>query len=146
MRYRKLSPTGDYVFGNGQADFWRDVPDAVAQAAYTRLQLWLGQWFLNTADGTPYQTQVLGKYTGSTRDAAIRARILGTQGLTSIDAYASQVDRDTRAFSVQATVTTTYSASQIRVQVEGLKPPPPSQLFWDDPSLNWDDPQLSWPS
>jgi hypothetical protein len=117
MRYRKLDANGDMVFGRQQADFWRDVPDAPAQAVWTRLQLYLGDWFLDTSDGTPWRTQVLGKYTGSTRDPAIQARTLGTQNVTAIHAYASQVNRDTRVFNVQMTIDTLYGQANVSVQL-----------------------------
>ena len=74
----------------------------------TRLELFLGEWFLDTSAGTPYLTKVLGKYTESTRDATLRSRILGTTGVKSLLAYGSQLNRDTRIFSVQATVDTIY--------------------------------------
>jgi hypothetical protein len=108
MRYRKLDANGDRIFGHQQSDFWRDVPDAPAQAVVTRLHMELGEWFLDVTDGTPWKTRVLGKYTGSTRDPTIRSRILGTQGVTGISDYSSNLDRDTRAFSANATVDTQY--------------------------------------
>jgi hypothetical protein len=108
MRLRKMDSAGDMQFGSGQNNFWRDVPDAPGQLAQTRMALWLGQWFLNVTDGTPWLTKVLGKYTGSTRDAAIQARILGTTGVKSILAYASQLNRDTRVWDVQCTIDTIY--------------------------------------
>ena len=108
MRYRKLDANYDMVFGHGQADFWRDQPEAPAQACLTRLSLWLGEWFLNPADGTPYATKVLGKFTTSTRDPVLRARISGTPGVKSIVSYGSQVNHDTREFNVQATIDTIY--------------------------------------
>lgn len=110
MRVRKVDETGDMVFGRSQADYWRDVPEAVAQVAQSRLELFQGEWFLDLSDGTPWRTQVLGKFTGSTRDMVIRARLLGTPGLESLDAYSSAVDRDSRAFSASAAITTQYGA------------------------------------
>lgn len=111
MRYRKLSPTGDYVFGHQQADFWINVPDAVAQAVETRLRMALGEWWLDTTDGTPWLQSVLQNNTQATRDPALQNRILGTTGLSGIDSYASQVVG--RAFSVQATVDTIYGAATV---------------------------------
>lgn len=113
MRYRKLDADGDMVFGGGQAAFWRDQPEAVAQAVKTRLAMRLGEWFLDTSAGTPWNTKVLGKFTAPTRDATIRARILRTTGVTSIDAYASTFDPNTRRFSASATISTVYGKATI---------------------------------
>lgn len=113
MRYRKLDENGDMRFGRGASDFWRDVPEAPAQAVKTRLCLRLGEWFLDTTDGTPYATQILGKHTSGTRDAAIRERIVGTQGVTSLDAYSSTFDPNTRSFTVSATISTAYGATTV---------------------------------
>jgi hypothetical protein len=113
MRLRMQDANGDRLFGQGQANFWINVPDAAGQLAQTRMALWLGQWFLNTPDGTPWLTKVLGKYKGSTRDAAIQARILGTPGVKAILAYASQLNRDTRVWNVQATIDTTFGQIKI---------------------------------
>lgn len=113
MRYRALSPSGDYTFGQGRANFLVNSPATVAQAVLTRLLLLQGEWFLDTSDGTPYATQVLGTGTQATRDQAIKSRVLDTQGVTGIVAYASQVNADTRGFSVQMTIDTTYGQTQV---------------------------------
>jgi len=113
MRYRKLSATGDYVFGGQQADFYKDVPEAVGQAVLTRLRLLRGEWFLDNAEGMPWNTEVLGKYTNGTYDAAIRQRILGTQGVLQITEYSSSVDTEKRALSVTATISTIYGPTTV---------------------------------
>lgn len=113
MRYRKLSATGDYVFGGQQADFYKDVPEAVGQAALTRLRLLRGEWFLDKTAGTPWSTEVLGKYTNSTYDAAIRQRILGTQGVVEIASYSSSVDTEKRHLSVSVTINTIYGPTTV---------------------------------
>ena len=119
MRLRKLDltpdpatgvPAYDMSFGRGSRDYWQNVPDAPAQLVLQRMELWQGQWFLDTSDGMPWRTQVLGRGTDSTRDRAIQARILATQGVTGISTYASQVNRDTRADATQVTLTTAYDA------------------------------------
>lgn len=116
MRYRKLSPTGDYTFGNGQADFYRDQPEAVGQAVQTRLLLWLGEWFLNIEEGTPFMQGILGKYSKTEADVTIQQRILGTQGLTDIENYESILDADNRALSVvQCDINTIYGPTPIQV-------------------------------
>ena len=108
MRVRKQDANGDKVWGHGQADFWRDQPEAVAQLVQTRLGLWLGQWFLFSTDGTPYQTKILGKRTEATRDPLLQARILQTPGVQAIKQYSSALNRDTRAWSVRGLIDTIY--------------------------------------
>lgn len=72
---------------------------------------------LDITDGTPWRTEVLGKYTGPTRDMVLRARILETPGVTAITAYDSALNRDTRAFTAQATISTQYGATTVQVPV-----------------------------
>ena len=112
MKYRKLDANGDYTIGTG-ADFLVNSPEAVAQAISTRLKLWQGEWFIDVTDGTPWNQEILGKRNGRNPDAAIRQRILGTQGVTSIESYSSQFDGDTRGLFVTATVNTQYGQVSI---------------------------------
>ncbi len=74
------------------------------------LHLWLGEWYLDLNEGTPYQTQVLGKYTEKTRDPVMRARILGSPGVTELKTYSSTTDGNTRTFSVSAEIVTAYTS------------------------------------
>ncbi|WP_334037473.1 hypothetical protein [Burkholderia gladioli] len=114
MRYRKQDANGDYVFGGSANDFLVNSPDAVAQAVLTRLRLLQGEWFLDTTVGMPWATQVLGKNTQGTADAAIRTCILGTSGVTEITAYSSSIDSSTRKLSVTVTINTLYGATTIQ--------------------------------
>lgn len=117
MRYRKLDSDGDYSFGNGQLDFWRDVPQAVGQAAQTRLQLWLGEWFLNTEEGTPYAQGVFGKNKKETADLTIQQRVLGTEGLVEIESFESEIDPDTRVLTVtDLTINTIYGTTAVELE------------------------------
>lgn len=115
MRYRKLSPTGDYVFGNGQLDFYRDVPEAVGQAVMTRLLLWLGEWFLDTTEGTPFMQGILGKFSQSVADVTIQDRVQTTQGLVNIEDYVSSVDADERDLSVEFSINTIYGPTDVQI-------------------------------
>lgn len=108
MRYRKLDEAGDYVFGKGGRDFLINSPDAVAQAINTRLRLWYGEWFLDRFDGMPWLQQVLGKHSNRLRDAAIRRRVLTTQGVRAMLSFLTQYNAETREFSVQMIVETDY--------------------------------------
>lgn len=104
MKYRQLDNLGDYSIGA----FYTDIPQAVAQAVQTRLRLFAGEWFLDTTDGTPWRTEVLGKYTRETYDTVIQQRILSTPGVVGIATYASTFDGDRRALTVSATIDTVY--------------------------------------
>lgn len=116
MRYRALSvPDRDYTFGQAQANFLVNSPAAVAQSVLTRLLLFTGEWFLNLAEGMPWSISVLGKGTKALYDQAIQQRVLATQNVLSIDAYASSLDDTTRSLSVEMTITTSFG--QVNVQV-----------------------------
>lgn len=113
MRYRKLSSDGDYTLGGRQA-FLVNSPETVAQAVLTRLRLWRGEWFIDVRDGTPYLQQILGKrQLGRNPDAAIKERILGTEGVRELLAYESTFDGDTRRLAVTATLSTIYGQAEI---------------------------------
>ena len=116
MRYRKLDANGDYVIGTG-ADFYTNEVAAVAQAIRTRLRLWLGEWFLDTSDGTPWLQDALGQFGKTAIDAILRARILATPGVTEITAYGSQFDGNSRTLAISATVSTIYGTITIQESV-----------------------------
>lgn len=113
MRVRRQDANGDYLIGQGQVNFWVNNVQAVAQLITTRLLLWEGEWFLDLTEGTPYKQEILGYGTTSLRDMAIKARILGTQGVTSIASYNSEFNPVTRAFTVSGTVVTQFSTNPV---------------------------------
>jgi hypothetical protein len=100
--------------GHGPADYLRDSPDTVLQAVMTRLKLFVGEWFNDTAEGTPWRTQVLGKYTKTRYDSAIRRRILRTQGVTGIAEYHSSFDGEGRHLAVSAAIDTIYGRAALQ--------------------------------
>lgn len=114
MRYRMLDPDGDMLFGHGNADFLHDSPEAVAQAALTRLRLLRGEWFLDVTSGTPYVPLVLGQHTRESYDLAIRERVLDTAGVRSITAYESGLDGETRRLSIRLTIDTIYGEAVLQ--------------------------------
>lgn len=115
MRYRKLSSTGDYVFGNQQADFYKDTPEAVAQAVKTRFLLWLGEWFLNVNEGTPYMQGILGKHSKQEADLTYQDVILNTTGVTSFENYVSAIEPSSRKYSASFTLNTIYGPTQVEI-------------------------------
>lgn len=113
MRYRKQDENGDIIFGFGQNDFYKDNVEAVAQAIKTRLLLFLGEWFLNVDDGTPYLQGILGKHDDETRDLIIRNRILNTEDVTSIESYEAIFNAENRTTSISVIVNTIYGQSNL---------------------------------
>jgi hypothetical protein len=109
MRYRELSPTGDYVF-SGNSRFLTNTPAAVAQAVATRLRLFTEEWFLDKRIGLD-RTQILGYNTAATRDPEVQRRILQTEGVTELLSYSSTVED--RGFRVAAVIDTIYGQATI---------------------------------
>jgi hypothetical protein len=115
MRYRILTADNDYSFGNGQADFYHDVPEAVGQSVLTRLLLWLGEWYLDTSAGTPYLEGILGKYSQTNANITIQDQVQQTTGVTDISSYDSELNADTRALSVQLSIDTIYGPTAVQI-------------------------------
>ncbi len=116
LRYRKMTATGDYIFGQSNLDFYRDL-DAVRQAIQTRLDLYLETFWRDLGDGLPMYQSILGQSGGTpnltTIDEIIKTRIAGTRDVSSVVTYASSFDRNTRRYSFTATVQTVYSETVV---------------------------------
>lgn len=115
MRYRLLDPNKDYSFGQGSQNYLINIPQTVAQAVFTRLLLFQGEWFLDVGAGMPWYTQVLGNNTGSLYDTAIKTLILNTAGVASIIAYSSSLDRVKRALTVNVMILTIFSNNPVPI-------------------------------
>lgn len=107
MKYRKLSETGDYTFG--QNKFLKDR-EAVGQAIITRMKLLYGEWWENTDDGLPLFEQILGTFDSQQNrnaiDLIISERISSTQGVKNIVRFESEFQN--RLYSAQCTINTIY--------------------------------------
>lgn len=120
MRYRKLSPTGDYMFGNGQADFLTNSPATVAQEVETYLKLFLGEWYLNVNAGTPWLEGVLGYNSQEEADQTLQNTILGLQGVQNLTNWKSSYDPTTRRYtSISAILDTIYGQTQLQMENVG---------------------------
>lgn len=119
MRYRKLDPQFDYVFGQGPQEFLVNSPACVAQAVRTALLLHQGEWFLDVTAGMPWETQVLGYGTQSLYDAAIKAVIGAVQGVQAILSYSSSLDISKRVLTVSATINTTFGQTSLTTALGG---------------------------
>ena len=106
MTVRKLDENGDIVTQGTQ--FLTGVEE-IEQTIRTRLRLFLGEYFRDISDGTPWFEQILGKGTSmSAREAALRNRILRTPGVVRLTSFSTDFDVDTRKYTVTAGALTTF--------------------------------------
>ncbi|HGX9415032.1 hypothetical protein ACTZHC_10995 [Escherichia coli] len=113
MRYRREDSDGDYTFGQGDGTFLANSPECVAQAVKTRFELWKGQWFLDTEEGTPYIQSVLGKQRPEVYNLAIRDRISSTPGVLSILSFDTVNSGTTRRVTFTSTINTIYGQTTV---------------------------------
>ena len=117
MRYRKLSDSGDYLFGNGQKDFLINSPEAVAQAVETTLRLFWGEWYLNTNDGTPWLQGVFGYHSQEQADETLIQIILGVQAVQNLTNWSSTFDPTNRSYkSISGILFTIYGQTQLQIE------------------------------
>lgn len=115
MKMRKLSPTGDYTYGQGLQDFCTDI-DAVRQLIQTRLQLYQGTFWRDITAGFPLFTILGGPGSPNAITAnnnAIQNIINTTQGVSGIVSFSSSFDSSSRAYSYTAQIQTQYSNTVI---------------------------------
>jgi hypothetical protein len=107
MTVRKLDADGDLALG--KEEFLTGYSaEEVAQNVVTRLKFFLGEWFLNTADGTDWFGSVLGKGSAlASRESVIRRRILLTPGCAGMTAFSVTSDALTRELTVSASIVST---------------------------------------
>lgn len=113
MRVRKLSPSGDTIFGGGLANFYINSALGVGQKVVTRLKLIQGEWFLDTSAGTPWFTEIFGYANPAIRDLVIKNVILTTDNVNEITAYSSSIDAVLRNFDINADILTAFGPTSI---------------------------------
>lgn len=115
MQVRKLDAGGDMVFGHGGLGIIENSPEGVAQCVMTRLALWQGSWFLDIDEGTPWIEDGLGKR--MLVENVVKDRILGTEGVESIESFEALLDPDTRRITITATINTIYGQTSVEASL-----------------------------
>lgn len=106
MTVRKLDVEGDIVTSGVQ---FTTGQDEIAQTIRTRLRLFLGEYFRNINEGTPWFQSILNKRgTLTNKDAIIKQRILQTEGVERIVEYNADYDIDTRVYNITSVVQTPF--------------------------------------
>lgn len=119
MRVRMLDADGDMTFGRGAINFYLNAPSGVGQCIVTRLKLIVGEWFLDTTQGTDWGGKIIGRHGEKSYDDEIKRVILGTAGVSGILTYASNLSAD-RKLTISARVATIYSATETVTIAETL--------------------------
>lgn len=111
MTVRRLDENGDIVT---RGDQFTDGRSEISQTVITRLKLFLGEYFRDITDGTPWYEQILGKFQGlSVAEAAIRSRIANTEGVIRLTYFNAEFDIDNRSYSVSAGILTKFGTDEI---------------------------------
>lgn len=111
MTVRRLDANGDIATSGIQ---FISEAEEIAQTVKTRLKLFLGEYFRDISDGTPWFQQILGK--GSTlgvKESLIKRRISQTEGVSSIFQFETDFDLANRRYSVQAGILTPFGQATI---------------------------------
>ena len=107
MTVRLIDPeTGDIVTSGRQ---FTTGAEEVAQTVKTRLRLFLGEYFRDINDGTPWWESIMGKDgTLSSKEAIIKNRIIRTEGVVRILSFGTEFDLATRKYTIKADILTKY--------------------------------------
>lgn len=113
MTVRRLDDSGD-ISTNG-TQFITEAQE-IAQTLETRLRLFLGEYFRDILDGTPWFEAVLGKGQPlGVKESVIRRRIIQTRDVQSIFKFDVDFDEQTRKYSVAAGVVTPFGPATINI-------------------------------
>lgn len=109
-----LDTDHDIYLGTPSALAIVEGADYVVQSIRTRLLLYLAEWWLDESEGTPWLQKILGTPTNPTVvERALKARILGTSGVTELLSFDVTYGAAERRLTVQFEVLTIYGPSGV---------------------------------
>ncbi len=106
MIIRSSTNQNDWTFGKGLSDYYRDQ-NAIIHNIRTRLLSWREDCFFAPAEGIDYNN-FLDIGTKDLLDSDIKRVVLQSEGVVRINQYESTLERETRDFSANITVTTIF--------------------------------------
>lgn len=99
--------THDIVIGDNFDMSFVEGVEYYAQKLKVRLWFFLGEWFLDTSEGTPFFQSILIKNPDiELINTLIKARILESPGVIELKSFDSEYDNSLRKFSVTFQVQT----------------------------------------
>jgi hypothetical protein len=113
MRDFALDTDGDIAIVNG--DFVLvDGAERVRQQAQIKLKLWTGEWFLDTAFGTPWLDGILGKGVSiSAALALLQASLMEIDGVSGIDTIIYAYDEQKRKLNLSIALNSAYGIVKV---------------------------------
>ncbi|MCE2029302.1 hypothetical protein [Sessilibacter corallicola] len=106
MTVRRLTPDGDIATSSQQ--FISGI-DEVAQTIRTRWKLFLGEYFRDVSEGTPWFQRILVKNPNPDEiNAILKTRIVRTQGVIQVLRFEPTFDVQSRTYSIFASVLTQF--------------------------------------
>lgn len=113
MTVRRLDNNGDIATSGTQFISERDE---IAQTVRTRLGLFLGEYFRDITEGTPWFQNVFSKRTSlASKEAAVRNRILRTNGVQRLTKFETGYDITTRKYTVNVGILTRYGEEDLNI-------------------------------
>lgn len=139
-----LDASGDLDLTGGGALAFDLV--AVAQEIEIRLRTDLGEYFLDTSRGLPFQRWIAGKWSPAVQKEAgllVRAELLAVPGVASVEPPGVEVtfDATTKAVTFHAQVRTDLGEL---LEVATVVGGPSSGTSWDSGTTAWDGSTTIW--
>lgn len=120
MISRALDSNNDLIIENGQFKLVADAAEVI-QHVRTRLQFYLGEWFLDLTAGTPYFQSIFVKPANLANiESILKTRILSTPEVKKLIEFSMDYDKTSRFLDVRFSAETTYgtiSNSQVTINV-----------------------------
>jgi hypothetical protein len=115
----KLTNTGDIDITNASLSLTNeDNAESLAQRIKIKLSMFQGEWFLNTDFGVPYFQKIFVKGTNKAKiDAIFKEQIKSVPGVDSITKYNSSINGNTRSFTLDFEVMSTFGVQRIKLSI-----------------------------
>jgi hypothetical protein len=84
--------------------------ESTANGLYHRLRMFLGEFFLDVSDGTPWFQSILGKTPQDVAEINVKQRILTSPDVVGITSFTFGSDANARRVDIQASVIDKNSA------------------------------------
>lgn len=110
MRTRRVDGDNDWMFGAGRQSY-ASASEAVRQKVKTRLQMFLGDWFLDLDAGIDWLTEMGSRNQTPKIVSDAKYCILQTQGVSTLDSFSYDRDPKTRKLKINATYTDIYGTT-----------------------------------